>query len=119
MPYVVLEAIAAGMPIVATRVGGIPEIFGPAAGTLVAPGDAGALAAAIEDVLADPERSAAHAAARRDWLRPRFNIEAMGQEVEALYHRILARKYALRGASTRSRGRGAQGRRDDPRFTPR
>ena len=51
MPYVVLEAIAAGMPIVATRVGGIPEIFGPAADELVVPGDPGALAQAIEDML--------------------------------------------------------------------
>src|SRR5262249_37357835 len=46
MPYVVLEAIAAGVPIVATRVGGVPEIFGPRADELVPPGDAAALAAA-------------------------------------------------------------------------
>ena len=47
MPYIVLEAIAAGVPMVATSVGGIPEIFG-AAGRLVPPGDASALAAAME-----------------------------------------------------------------------
>src|SRR6202140_2099822 len=42
MPYVVLEAIAAGMPIVATRVGGIPEIFGPGARGVVPPRGPGA-----------------------------------------------------------------------------
>jgi glycosyltransferase involved in cell wall biosynthesis len=94
MPYVVLEAIAAALPIVATRVGGIPEIFGPAAGELVAPGDAGALAQAIEDALAQPERTAAGVAAKREWLRPRFHIEAMQSEIEALYGRALARKGA-------------------------
>jgi glycosyltransferase involved in cell wall biosynthesis len=96
MPYVVLEAIAAGMPIVATRVGGIPEIFGPAADQLVAPGDSGALAQAIEDILAHPERIAADVAARRDWLHPRFNIEAMQNQIEARYRDILARKHRAR-----------------------
>jgi glycosyltransferase involved in cell wall biosynthesis len=96
MPYVVLEAIAAGMPIVATRVGGIPEIFGPAADELVAPGDSGALAEAIEDLLAHPGQIAANAAARRDWLRPRFQIKAMQSQIEALYRQILAGKNAAR-----------------------
>jgi glycosyltransferase involved in cell wall biosynthesis len=92
MPYVVLEAVAAGIPIVATRVGGIPEIFGPAADELVVPGDSGALAQAIEDMLARPGRIAVGVAAKRDWLRSRFHIEAMQGEIEALYRRILAGK---------------------------
>ena len=96
MPYVVLEAIAAGMPIVATRVGGIPEIFGPAADELVAPGDSGALAEAIEDLLVHPGRIAASAAARRDWLRQRFQIKAMQSRIEALYRQILAGKNPAR-----------------------
>jgi len=94
MPYVVLEAIAAGLPIVATRVGGIPEIIGPAADELVVPGDAGALAQAIEDLLANPGRIATGVAAKRDWLRPRFHIAAMQREIEALYRKILGGKYA-------------------------
>ena len=116
MPYVVLEAIAAGMPIVATSVGGIPEIFGPAADQLVAPGDSGALADAIEALLAHPERGAAAAAARREWLRPRFHIDTMGQQVEALYLRILARKYAAHEAAVHRLGRGGRG---SARFTSR
>ena len=94
MPYVVLEAIAAGMPIIATDVGGIPEIFGPAAGALVPPGDAAALAAAIDAALADPRRTDAEAAARRAWLHPRFNISTMQNKVEALYRLMLENKYA-------------------------
>jgi glycosyltransferase involved in cell wall biosynthesis len=92
MPYVVLEAIAAGMPIVATRVGGIPEIFGPAANELVPPGDAASLALAIENLFAHPGRMAADAAARREWLRPRFHIETMQHQIGALYAECLARK---------------------------
>jgi glycosyltransferase involved in cell wall biosynthesis len=94
MPYVVLEAIAAGMPIVATDVGGIPEIFGPAAGELVPPGDAAALAGAIDAALADPPHTDSEAAARRAWLHPRFNISTMQSRVEALYRLMLERKYA-------------------------
>ena len=52
MPYIVLETVAAGLPIIATRVGGIPEILGSE--DLVEPGDAGALADAIRRVLDDP-----------------------------------------------------------------
>src|SRR5262249_29965157 len=47
LPYIVLEATAAGLPLIATRVGGIAEIFGPDAGELVPSGDAAALAQAI------------------------------------------------------------------------
>ncbi len=94
MPYVVLEAIAARMPIIATDVGGIPEVFGPAAGALVPPGDVAALAAAIDAALADPRRTDEEAAARRVWLYPRFNISTMQSKVEALYRLMLESKYA-------------------------
>jgi glycosyltransferase involved in cell wall biosynthesis len=92
MPYVVLEAIAAGMPIIATRVGGIPEIFGPRADELVPPGDPTALAGAITALLADPDRAAKDAAARRDWLHPRFSIDVMRQSIDALYRDVLRDK---------------------------
>jgi glycosyltransferase involved in cell wall biosynthesis len=54
LPYVVLEAAAAGMPILATSVGGIPEIFGPHAEHLIAPDDIGALVGAIGAALDGP-----------------------------------------------------------------
>ena len=46
LPYVVLEAAASAKPLIATRVGGIPEIYGPLTNTLIPPDDAAALAAA-------------------------------------------------------------------------
>ncbi len=98
MPYVVLEAIAAGLPIVATRVGGIPEIFGPRADELVPPGDADALAAAIGGLLRDPARAHADAEARRAWIGSRFNIELMQEQVGRLYQTIVGAKKLTRGA---------------------
>ena len=52
MPYIVLEALAAGMPMIASAVGGIPEIFGPGSPALVRP-DAGEIAAAMASAVAD------------------------------------------------------------------
>jgi glycosyltransferase involved in cell wall biosynthesis len=50
-PNVILEALACGRPVVATNVGGIPEIMNDECGQLVPPGDPGALAKALESVL--------------------------------------------------------------------
>src|SRR5690606_29836200 len=68
LPYVILEAAAAGQPLIATRVGGIPEIFGPAASRLVPPADVPALAAAIAQTLGAPDRAVADAEALRDYV---------------------------------------------------
>lgn len=89
MPYVVLEAIAAGRPTISTNVGGIPEIYGPFAKELLAAGDAGALAASIGALLADPDRASRDAAARRDWIMPRFNIEKMERDILGAYRASL------------------------------
>ena len=106
MPYVVLEAIAAALPLVATRVGGIPEILGPRADELVPPGDAAALADAIAPLLADPAQAAHDAKARREWLLPRFHIDVMQEQVEKLYRAILERKTAPRATPAAEDGQG-------------
>ena len=58
-PLAVLEALACGVPVIAARVGGIPEQLTDETGVLVEPGDPAALARAIGDLLADDERRSA------------------------------------------------------------
>ncbi len=56
VPVVLMEAMAAGLPVIATRIAGIPELVeGGVSGLLVSPGDASALAAAIDKIADDPE----------------------------------------------------------------
>lgn len=85
LPYVVLEAAAAGRPVLATRVGGVAEIFGPTAPSLLPPADAPALAAAMQAFLDDPGPAAREAAARLDHIGPRFSVGRMADAIEALY----------------------------------
>ena len=56
MPNVALEALSAGVPVVATAVGGTPEVLDDSCGRLVPPGDAAALAEAIGGLLDDEEQ---------------------------------------------------------------
>src|SRR5262249_35581513 len=69
MPYIVLEGAAAAVPMIATNVGGIPEIFAEHTPRLVDPGDAKALAAAMERAAADPRHAASDADALRQTIR--------------------------------------------------
>lgn len=89
LPYVVLEAAAAGLPVIATRVGGIPEIFGPTAASLVSPGDIGALRQAMQAALDAPDAAKAEAAARLAHIRAEFSVERMAESIEALYREVL------------------------------
>ena len=108
LPYVVLEAAAAAQPLVATRVGGIPEIFGQAAGDLVPARDPEALAAGIRRVLDDaPEVCATRVRALSDSIRQRFSLERMGSEVDRRLRRGLPGRNARRTAAPRTDRRGA------------
>jgi glycosyltransferase involved in cell wall biosynthesis len=90
LPYVVLEAAAAAKTLVATRVGGIPEIFGPLAGHLVAPDDSGALAQAIAGILDHPAEVERTAQALRSRIAEAFSVDAMVEQVVAGYQKAFA-----------------------------
>lgn len=90
LPISLLEAMAARLPIVATRVGGIPElVVEGVTGALVEPGDAPALAAAISRYLDDPAQMRAAGQAGRDRLTAQFSQAAMVRQTEALYGNLL------------------------------
>ncbi|HEY3412189.1 MAG TPA: glycosyltransferase [Armatimonadota bacterium] len=91
MPIVVQEAMAASLPIVSTRIGGVPEMAPEGSVAFYAePGDAGSLAAAMRQAAASPDLSAMGEAARRIACE-RFGIEKTQLEYEALFRRLLAR----------------------------
>ncbi|HOV04808.1 MAG TPA: glycosyltransferase, partial [Kaistiaceae bacterium] len=92
LPYIVLEASAAGLPTIATRVGGIGEIYGPTADRLIAADDVAALAAAMNAVLADPAAAAAEAAERRAFVERTFGLDLMVDTIVSLYRETLARR---------------------------
>jgi glycosyltransferase involved in cell wall biosynthesis len=88
LPYVVLETLAAAVPLVATRVGGIPEIYDGHADRLVPPGDVVALTDAMQRQIADPAEGVSFAAAMRRSLAERFTVETMMRTIGAFYARL-------------------------------
>ncbi len=77
MPYVVIEAAAAGIPMIAASVGGIPEIFGPHTGGLFVANSVGALADAIEEALDNADQTRQRAIALRERIFAHFSQKAM------------------------------------------
>ena len=93
MPYVVIEAAAAGIPMVAANVGGIPEIFGPDhADSLFAPGLASAMADAIEGALDDLDAAQARAKSLRERIFTHFSQKTMVEGVLAGYRDAFANR---------------------------
>lgn len=88
---VILEALTMGVPVVATRVGGTPEIIDDAvSGVLVPSEDPGAMAAALLDLLRAPARRDALVAGGRARIDAAFSFPARMRKEEALYQRVLA-----------------------------
>jgi glycosyltransferase involved in cell wall biosynthesis len=98
---VLTEALYLGTPVVATRVGGIPEIVEDGVdGTLVVPGDSAALAEAIITLLSDSQRLESMRGAGREKVINRFQFERMVRAYEALYERMTDTRKATPGDQT-------------------
>ena len=89
LPVAVLEAMACGLPVVATRVGGVPELVDEQTGMLVEPGSAEALRAGIEHMLDH------HGVYSRELIRERavsrYSLDAIGDAWTAVYRSVLGR----------------------------
>lgn len=90
-PTAVIEAMAAGLPVVATRVGGIPEIVadGETGALVPAPASGAELAAALEPLVADGELRARMGAAGRARYEREFTVETWARRTRELYDRVL------------------------------
>jgi len=90
-----LEAMASGLPVIATRVGGNPELVEhDVTGTLVSPRSAEALAAAFDRYLLDPALIRKHGEAGRQRALRDFSLDRMFGAYDSLYSRLLARAAA-------------------------
>jgi glycosyltransferase involved in cell wall biosynthesis len=103
-PLAVLEAMAAGKPMISTAVGGVPELVEGGCGLLVPPQDIKALARAMRHLLESPEarKSMGEASARR--AVERFDLRVMTEAYEDLYRRLIMKSRSQReNAQSRSR----------------
>ena len=89
MPLVVLEAWAAGLPVVASAVGGLPEMIDDGCeGRLVPPDDPPALARALAGLMEDPALGARLGRAGRERVLRDFTWSAVASRMEAAYHQL-------------------------------
>ncbi|MDX2289064.1 MAG: glycosyltransferase family 4 protein [Hyphomicrobiaceae bacterium] len=85
LPYIALEAAAAGIPLIATQVGGVPEIVAGSGVRLVQPGDVDALACAMAATLDTPETAHKQAEGLRGLAQKRFTVSQMCDDVLTFY----------------------------------
>jgi glycosyltransferase involved in cell wall biosynthesis len=92
-PVSAIESLAAGRPVVATRVGGVPDVVADGEdGFLVEPGDVEALADRLAELARDPELRARFGAAGRTRVLPRYAVQRLVQDIDGLYRSLLAAK---------------------------
>jgi len=95
LPYIALEAAAAGLPLIASNVGGLPEIVEGSATRLVASDDVEALACAMAMTMDDFEGARARAVKLRSLIAQRFTIERMTHAVLDFYQEQITRNTAM------------------------
>lgn len=104
VPQSILQASAAGLPVVSTAVGGIPEaVVDGETGRVVAPGDPKALSEAIVDLLSNAGLRRAFGEAGRERAHDRFSLESMLDRTEAAYRAALECATEARSAAGPSR----------------
>jgi glycosyltransferase involved in cell wall biosynthesis len=100
IPQAVLEASAAGLPVIASRVGGVPEVIEDGyTGLLFESGDAAALAAGLQALAADSELARRLGDAGRRRVEARFHIRRMAEEYHRQFLDLLVRRGYRRPAS--------------------
>jgi glycosyltransferase involved in cell wall biosynthesis len=90
MPYAVIEAAAASIPMIAAEIGGIPEIFGPHADALFAANNFGAMADAIKAAIDNPKTALARATSLHERIFQHFSQDTMVEGVLAGYREAFA-----------------------------
>jgi len=105
-PVSAIEALAAGRPVVATRVGGVPDVVDEGVdGFLVEPGATDELAARLAELARDPKLRERMGKAGRERVLPRYAVERLVDDVDLLYRSLL---------SADKKGRGQTPSRSDP-----
>jgi glycosyltransferase involved in cell wall biosynthesis len=90
LPLAVLEAMMAGLPVVATSVGDIPSVVTKETGVIVPPHQPQELAAALDGLLQNPERRAAMGKAAQQRALNEYSVDAWIKRHEALYKEVLS-----------------------------
>jgi glycosyltransferase involved in cell wall biosynthesis len=92
-PVTAIEALATGCPVVATRVGGVPDVVDDGVdGFLVAPGAVQEVAARLAELARDPELRVRMGAAGREQMRTRYAVDRLVDDVDRLYRELLERR---------------------------
>jgi len=87
-PMALLEAMAANVPIVATEVGGVPDVIDSSSARLVRAGDAAGIAVALEATLSEPDRTAVRIQRARERLRQQFDVASWLSRYESIYRSV-------------------------------
>jgi glycosyltransferase involved in cell wall biosynthesis len=99
-PVTAIESLASGCPVVATRVGGVPDVVRDGEdGFLVEPGAIDEIADRLELLANDPDLRRRMGTAGRTRVVPRYDVERLIDDVDRLYQRLLAAKNVSRTAS--------------------
>lgn len=103
LPYVVLETAAAGKSLITTRVGGIPEIYGPLSDALIEAGNADALAAAIARTMDNTAAAERLAFELRQRVASSFSVDAMVDGVVSAYRDAMEKPVLVQNAALASK----------------